>query len=184
MIEHIWDGEFLAPYGLYSISKRDTLHWDRIDADFGGGGQYVGMTLRIARNLFENGYSQEGYEILKRFSKYTDHFPYFTHNPWSDKMFQDQSSMALQISAGAGVKAVIFGIFGVKPHQDGSLNFNPFYHSDLGNSELTDFRFRDNSYDVFLNSDVYSVKKNGTVIATNRYGVNYTFIQIKSNWKI
>lgn len=171
MIEHLKDGEFLAPYGLWSISKRDTLHWDRIDADFGGGGQYVGMTLRIARNLFENGYSPQGYEILKRFSKYTEHFPYFTHNPWSDKMFQDQSSMALQISAGAGVEAVIFGIFGVKPHQDGSLYFNPFYHTDLGNAELSDFRFRENSYDVILKSDCYSVKKNGLTIATNRYGV-------------
>ena len=170
MIEHIKDGEFLAPYGLYSISKRDTLHWDRIDADFGGGGQYVGMTLRIARNLFENGYSQEGFEILKRFSKYTDHFPYFTHNPWSDKMFQDQSSMALQISAGAGVEACIFGIFGIKPHENGSLDINPFYHADLGNSELFDFRFRGNSYDIILNSDCFSVKKNGIVFATNKYG--------------
>jgi hypothetical protein len=170
IIEHIRDGEFLAPYGLYSISKRDTIHWDRIDADFGGGGQYVGMTLRIALNLFKNGYPLEGFEILKRFSKYTDHFPYLTHNPWSDKMFQDQSSMALQISAGAGIEAIISGIFGVRPNVNGDIEFNPSHNLELGNSELTDFQFRGNTYEVILKSDYFLVKKNGVLIANNKYG--------------
>lgn len=66
------------------------VHWDRVDADFGGGGQYSGATLRVANNLYENGFPQNGFEILKRFSKYTDHFPYITGNPWSDKMFQNK----------------------------------------------------------------------------------------------
>lgn len=170
MMEHLVDGEFLAPYGLYSISKTDTLHFDQIDADFGGGGQYMGMTLRIANNLFENGEQEKGLMILERFSKYTDHFPYLTGNPWSDKMYQNRVSLCLHIAAGAGIEAINSGIFGVRPHENGSIEINPFYHIDLGNSELTGFGFRGNTYDVILKSDYYSVKKNGKVIAKNKYG--------------
>lgn len=170
MIQHLADGEFMAKYGLYSTSKVDDLHWDRIDADFGGGGQYNGMTLRIAKNLFERGYGVQGWEILKRYSKYTDHFPYFTHNPLSDKMYQDHSSMSLQISAGAGLEAIFSGIFGVRPQKDGSIIFSPYYHSDFGKSKLTDFRFRGNSFDVVLKPDEYEVWKNNELFRVSKYG--------------
>jgi len=176
MTEHLKDGEFLAPYGMFSISKSDSLHWDRIDADFGGGGQYSGATLRIANDLYKNGFSQIGFEILKRFSKYTDHFPYITGNPWSDKMFQNRVSLCQHIAAGAGVEAIISGIFGIRPNKDGSIEVNPFTNLELGNSELTDFRFRGNSYDVILKSDYFQVKKNGVLIANNKYG-NLLMIQ-------
>jgi len=167
---HIVDGEFLAKYGMYSISKSDTLHWDRIDADFGGGGQYIGMTLRIAKSLLENGFHAQGFEILKRFSKYTEHFPYFTHNPWSDKFFQDRSSMALQISAGAGIEAIITGIFGLAPQKDGSLIIDPAYDQELGRAELKGFKFRNANYDVLLQPFSYLVKKNGKLLFEKKYG--------------
>jgi hypothetical protein len=170
LAEHIRDGRFLAPYGMYSISKHDTLHWDRIDADFGGGGQYPGMTLRIAKSLLENGFQAQGFEILKRFSKYTEHFPYLTHNPLSDKFIQDQSSMSLQISAGAGIHAVITGIFGIKPQKDGSLIVNPVYDQELGKATLTGYMFRGKSIDVVLTPDSYQVKRDGKLVVEKRYG--------------
>lgn len=128
------------------------------------------MTLRIACNLFEKGYGITGWEILKRYSEYTGHFPYFTHNPLSDKMSQDHNSMFLQISAGAGLEAVFKGLFGVRPHKDGTIEFNPFHHQEMGCSELRDFRFRGNSYDVILNDTSYEVWKNGELLAESRYG--------------
>jgi len=128
------------------------------------------MTLRIAKSLLENGFNAQGFEILKQFSKYTDHFPYFTHNPWSDKFFQDQSSMALQISAGAGIEAIISGIFGLEPQIDGSLVIDPSYNQELGSAELQGFKFRDASYDVVLKSDSYILKRNGKFIFEKKYG--------------
>lgn len=174
LIQHLADGEFMSKYGLYAVSKVDDLHWDQIDTDWGGGGQYNGMTLRIAKNLFERGYGIQGWEILKRYSKYTDHFPYFTHNPLSDKMSQDHSSMSLQISAGAGLEAIFSGLFGVRPQKDGSIVFTPFNHLELGKSKLTDFRFRGNSYDVILRKDQYEVWKNGELFAISKYGKKTT----------
>lgn len=170
LIQHLMDGEFLAPYGMYADSKADDLHFDQVDTDWGGGGQYNGMTLRIAKNLFERGYGLQGWEILKRYAKYTDHFPYFTHNPLSDKMSQDHSSMSLQISAGAGLEAIFSGLFGVRPQKDGSICFIPYSHIDLGKSQLKDFRFRGNSYDVYLKKDTYEVWKNGKLFAVSKYG--------------
>jgi hypothetical protein len=170
LIEHLIDGEFMAKYGLYGISKADDLHWDQVDTDWGGGGQYNGMTLRITKNLFERGYGAQAWEILKRYAKYTDHFPYFTHNPLSDKMSQDHASMSLQISVGAGMEAIFSGVFGVRPQKDGSIVFTPFNHLELGKSQLVDFRFRGNSYDVILRKDHYEIKKNGQLFATSKYG--------------
>lgn len=171
LISHLVDGEFMAPYGLYSMSKADELHWDLVDTDFGGGGQYEGIPLRISKNLFMRGYGLIGWEILKRYTKYTKHFPYFTHNPQSDKMAQDLSSMSLQISTGAGIEAIFSGIFGIIPHKDGSVTFSPFYHMDLGDSSISNFRFRGNVYNVVLKTDEYEVWKNGSLFATNKYGV-------------
>jgi hypothetical protein len=173
MIEHIRDGEFLAPYGMWSISRADSIHWDRMDADFGGGGQYTGMTLRIAKNLYLNGHPEKGYEILKRYSKYAEHFPVMPGNPWSDKMFQNRVSLSFHIASGAGIEAIMSGIFGVWPREDGKIEFNPYYHSDLGNADLTDFQFRGDSYDVNLREDHYLVKKNGTSVARRMYGEKF-----------
>ena len=174
MIEHLRDGEFMAPYGLYSISKTDSMHWDRMDADFGGGGQYTGMTLQIAKNLYLNGYPGKAYEVLKRFSQYTEHFPYMPGNPWSDKMYQNSVSLCLQISSGSGIEAIISGIFGIRTKENGSIEFNPSYNLELGNSELYDFQFRGDSYDVILKPDYYLLKKNGVQIAINKYGTQLT----------
>ena len=55
MLERIAEGELLAPYGLWSISRSDTAHWSREDCDWGGGGQYVGQTGRLAEMLFTVG---------------------------------------------------------------------------------------------------------------------------------
>lgn len=170
LIQHIKDGEFLAPYGMYSISKRDTMHWDRIDGDWGGGGQYAGMPLRIASNLFKLGYSHQAFEILKRFARYVDHFPYIPQNPWSDKLFQDQSSMPLQISAGAGVEVILSGIFGLLPQLNGSLLISPYFDEELGPSELKGYRYRGYTYDVSLFEDFYTVRKDGQIVSHSKYG--------------
>ena len=54
----------------------------------------------------------------KRNIRYVDHFPYLPQNPRIDIPEQDRSSMPLEISAGAGMEAIVFGTFGVKIEQD------------------------------------------------------------------
>lgn len=170
MTEHIRKGEFLAPYGLYSMSKKDSLHYDMVDDDFGGGGQYMGLTFRIVKDLFANNQPEKALDILERVAKYTDQFPYITGNPKSDRPFQNRVSLCLHIGGGGALEAIISGIFGLRPKENGDIEIDPYYSARLGNSELLDFKFRDNSYDVILKPTLFSVKKNGRLIATNKYG--------------
>lgn len=167
---HIREGVFLGKYGMYSIAKTDSLHWDRIDADWGGGGQYMGMPLRVARNLYSNGESSLGWDILKRVARYTEFFPYLPQNPQTDIATQDQSSMPIQISAGAGVEVIIFGVFGVDISPDGTLVINPVYHSEIGNANLLDYHFRNNSYDIEVDAESFTVRKNGKLLAKQGLG--------------
>jgi len=170
---HLQEGEFLGKYGLYSIARRDTVHWDLIDADWGGGGQYAGMPGRISRYLYQRGFAGKGWDILKRHIRYMDHFPYLPQNPWTDSPVQDLSSMSLEISAGAGMEAIIFGTFGVKMEED-KLTIKPFNHEDIGEAALKDIHYRGRRFGIQLSHKTFSVYEGETLITTRYYGESVT----------
>ncbi len=174
MVSHITEGRFLGEYGFYSVARNDSIHWDRVDGDWGGGGQYAGMPTRIARNLYKSGNNALAWDIIKRVAKYTKYFPYYTQNASTDKPIQEMSSMPLQISAGSGVEAVIYGTFGISPQIDGSLTITPVYHSELGHAKLTGFNYRGDSYDVEMDQTGFMVFKNGICVAELNHGETYT----------
>ncbi len=170
LVSHLRDGEFLGRYGFYSIARHDLVHWDRIDSDWGGGGQYAGMPLRIARNLYRTGQPALGWEVLRRFSRYVEFFPYIPQNPRTDRAYQDHSSMPTQLSAGAGLEAVWFGVFGLQLQVDGSLIVDPSWNPELGTARLRNFRIRGHSYDVTLSPTGFDVSRDGQRIGTGQYG--------------
>jgi len=172
LIGHIQEGEFLGKYGFYSISRRDSVHWDMIDSDWGGGGQYAGMPGRVSRYLYQRGFAGKGWDILKRHIRYMDHFPYLPQNPWTDVPEQDLSSMPLEISAGAGMEAIIFGIFGVEIQED-QLIIKPYNHEDIGDASLTDIVWRGHNFGIQLHRKQYSVFKDDKLIATKFYGEQF-----------
>ena len=169
LVSHLQEGEFLGKFGLYSISRRDTIHWDMIDSDWGGGGQYAGMPGRISRYLYQKGFPGKGWDILKRHIRYMDHFPYLPQNPFTDKPEQDLSSMCLEISAGAGMEAIIFGTFGVKIEED-KLTIKPYNHEDIGEAILKDIPYKGKMYGIKLTKKTFSVYEGGKHIATKFYG--------------
>ncbi|MFC2125493.1 hypothetical protein ACFLU5_11845, partial [Bacteroidota bacterium] len=140
LVGHLQEGEFLGKYGLYSIARRDSIHWDLIDADWGGGGQYAGMPGRISRYLYQKGFAGKGWDLLKRHIRYMDYFPYLPQNPYTDRPEQDRSSMPLEIAAGAGIEAIVFGTFGVKMEED-KLVIRPFNHEDIGEATLKEINY-------------------------------------------
>ena len=174
MVSHLQEGEFLGKYGVYSIARRDTVHWDLIDSDWGGGGQYAGMPGRISRNLYQRGFAGKGWDVLKRNMRYIDHFPYLPQNPRIDNPEQDRSSMPLQISAGAGLEAIIFGTFGVKMEED-KLTIKPFNHEDIGQATITDIKYKGRTYGIQLNRKTYSVYEDDKLIVTKFYGEEVVF---------
>ena len=170
LISHLNEGEFLGPYGMYSISKADLAHWDREDADFGGGGQYAGEPLRVSESLYRLGQSELAWDILARCTRWAEHFPYIPQSIFTDFPGNTQVEMPLEISAGGGVQAILFGVFGLRPHEDGSLEVLPSYHHELGKAKMTGYRFRGHTYDVVMGPWDYQVFRDNKLAAKNSYG--------------
>ncbi|MDB4581611.1 hypothetical protein N9164_00525 [Draconibacterium sp.] len=169
LVSHLQEGEFLGKYGVYSIARRDSVHWDLIDSDWGGGGQYAGMPGRISRNLYVKGFAGMGWDVLKRNIRYVDHFPYLPQNPRIDAPEQDRSSMPVQIAAGAGLEAIVFGTFGVKMEED-KLTIRPYNHEDIGESTLKNIHNKGRVFGIQLTRKTFSVFEGDKLIATKFYG--------------
>ena len=159
---HLEEGEFLAEFGMYSISRKDTIHWDRLDADWGGGGCYLGTPLRTARYLYQHGDSRRAWSILERMGRLAEHFAYLPQSPMAEEPAEFRTGGNLEISSGAGLEAIWFGIFGLQPHADGSLGICPApFNPKIGKATLAGFQFRGHRYDVQLESSGYRVWLDG-----------------------
>ena len=161
LLSHLNENEFLGPYSIYSISRQNRVNWDRVDTDWGGGGTYTGTSMQLVRNLYQTGMGQLAWTILHRFTQFVDYFPYICQNYRADEPFQDESSQPMAICAGAGVEAILFGLFGLSPQIDGTLDIHPYYAHELGQATLSDYRFRGSSYDVIMDRYGYQVKRDG-----------------------
>lgn len=171
LIAHLAEGEFLGRYGMYSVSKVDRIHWDLEDVDWGGGGQYTGMPLRVAESLFRLGYPELGWNVLARCLPWARAYPYLPQEIFADFLRSPEVvEMPLEIAGGSGVHAILFGVFGLRPQLDGSLTIAPAYHQDLGKARMTGYRFRGHSYDVVLEPLHYTVFRDGERMAQKPYG--------------
>ena len=83
--------------------------------------------------------------------------------------------MSLEIAAASGPQAILFGVFGLHPAMDGSLEISPAYHQELGEAKMAGYRFRGHTYDVALMPADYSVYKDGKFAGRNGYGVPMKF---------
>jgi hypothetical protein len=181
LLSHLNDNEFLGPYGLYSMSRQDREHWDRVDADWGGGGSYTGIPLQLVRNLYQTGMGQIAWSILSRFTQYADHFPYISQNYRADEFFQDESSQPMAICAGAGVEAIVFGLFGLDPQIEGYLDIHPFYAHALGNASLSDYQFRGHSFDISMDRYGFKISRDGRTVGPYPHGKS---IRVRSDGRI
>ena len=78
--------------------------------------------------------------------------------------------MPLEVSAGGGVQTILFGVFGLRPNDDGSLEIMPAYHHELGEARMTGYRFRGHIYDVVMGPWDFEVYRDNKLAAKNTYG--------------
>jgi hypothetical protein len=170
MVSHLTEGQFLGPYGMYSISKADRVHWDLEDVDWGGGGQYTGMPLRIAESLYRLGDAELAWDILARCARWTKWYPYIPQEIFADFPGYPEVEMPVEIAAGSGAQAILFGVFGLRPSMDGSLEIQPSYHHELGEAKLQGYRFRGHVYDVLMGPWKFRIYRDGKLAAEHSYG--------------
>jgi hypothetical protein len=172
LVAHLKSGEFTGAFGLYSIARSDDTHYDREDCDWSGGGQYVGMSTRIAESLFRIGERALAWDILNRCTRWTERFPYWPQTIYADELALQahQADWPLQLSGGGGIQAVVAGVFGVRPRIDGTLEFQPSCEPDLGDARLGGYRFRGSMFDVTMSAEGFAVFKDGHPVAQGRPG--------------
>jgi len=81
MLSHLKEGEFLAPLGMYSMSKADRAHWDLEDVDLAGRAVY-GYTAAHRGEFVQVGIPGLAWDILARCTKWTEHFPTIPRRCW------------------------------------------------------------------------------------------------------
>ncbi len=173
LIAHLQEGEFIGPFGLYSMSPLDTVHYDQEDADWGGGGQYIGMPLRIVENAYRQGYPDIGWKILSRCMRWIEAYPYFPQEVFTDYLGSSSVEMPLQISAGSGVQAIIHGVFGLHPSVEGKLEIHPARNKTLGIATLKGYRFHQHIYDVLLQEEDFVVYCDNKLVTQQEYGTAF-----------
>jgi lysophospholipase L1-like esterase len=179
LAEHIVPGEFLGPYGMYSIALSDEEHWDMEDCDWGGGGQYVGQPLSIAESLYRMEEPERAWDVLSRCLLWVDRFPYFPQTIYTDELALEDHcrGWSLQVSAGAGAQAIIHGVFGLMPQDDGSLVVRPHYNKSLDTATLNGYRFRNHLYDLRMDAKTFQVVRDGVPLAEERHGKSITITE-------
>jgi len=171
LISHLNDDEFLSATGLFSISQKDTIHWDLEDVDWGGGGQYSGHPARVVEYLLRRKYPTEAFTILNRMSTWPDVTPYISQEQFGQFFATPHVEMPMSIAGAGYLQSIINGVFGFDPKYDGSLYIDPTYHPLLGlGATLQNYQFKDHKYDVIMNTDYFEVLKDGKSIAKNSYG--------------
>jgi hypothetical protein len=183
LARHIVPGEFLGPYGMYSIALSDDAHWDMQDCDFGGGGQYVGQSLRIAESLFRLEEPERAWDLLSRCLFWVDRLPYFPQTIYTEELAMQghERDWSLTISGGAGAPAILHGVFGLTPQDDGSLAVSPHYHGSLGTATLKGYRFGNHRYDLRMDARTFQVFRDGVLLARERHG---RYITITAQGKV
>ena len=83
--------------------------------------------------------------------------------------------MPVEISAGAGMEAIIFGTFGINMDKN-VLTVKPNTHEELGLTTLRDFKFRGKSYTIQLNKRDFTVYQDGKLIADKPFGESVVIV--------
>ena len=170
LISHLREGAFLGEFGITSISKEDSIHYEVLDTDWSGGGAYTGDGPQLAMIMYERNKPELAWDILRRHFWMGKHFIYYPQEHFTDKPMSPEHKRASEVSGLAGAEAILFGLAGFQPEYDGRLYINPKLVDNVELS-LKGFGFRNNTFDVELSELKMKVIRNGTVLYDGKPGL-------------
>lgn len=165
ILQHLRDGAFLGRYGVSSMSRQDTIHYEVNDPDWSGGGAYSGTGPLLANLLWRNGESARAWDVLKRHFWMGQHLPYYPQEHHCDRPQVPQNKRANVIAGLTGIESILTGLFGISPQPDGSLWIDPQTSPD-GCVEVTNYEFRGHRYDMLIDGSHCRVRMDGREIAS------------------
>jgi len=162
LISQLRDGAYLGKYGVSSISKTDSLHFEVVDTDWSGGGAYTGDGPQLAFMLYEKGYPEVAWDVLKRHFWMGENFIYYPQEHYCDRPMSPAYKRA-NVSAGlTGVETILFGLIGFQPQYNGDLYIHP--QLSEGSVHVKDFVYKKQHFDVEASTTHLVVRKNGEII--------------------
>ncbi len=165
---HINDDEFLGPWGVRSLSRRDRL-WDWRDHDHAGPMTFMGDAAQLVADLFQAGMIDAAWRAWERILWWPEHlaiWPQGIANDDYSSRFPPSARFGGRLSAGltnalcaaAGPETVIRGLFGADPGRDGSIAFAAGRRSQDGPSSLA-YPFRGHTWNVTQRREGLDVRR-------------------------
>ena len=151
LVRHLMDeGEFLGPYGLHSLSKKDPAY-DENDVDNGGPGACVSFAPAVVDRLYRSGRAAEAGRIFKRLWWLGGSLPYWGDSHYADRMdYRRDTPLQNDIQGAALAQTVIFGMFGIEPRMDGSIEVTPHLPEGVGYMCLRDVKMSGRRFDIIV----------------------------------
>ena len=170
ILEQLVENKFLFPFGVSSISKAESLHYEETDTDWGGGGAYTGDVAQLALDLYHERQPQKAWDVLRRQFWLGEQWPYFPQEHFCDRPASPTFKRANIVAGLTGAEAILFGLIGLEPRLDGSLWINP--QSTIGDSiTLKGFGFRGHLITVTVSRTMCRIIRDGQLIYHGKPGV-------------
>lgn len=153
-------GDFLGPFGLHSISPKDSRHYEAGDVDWGGGGSYVGQAPLLAYDLYRLGERARAEDVLERILWWAESWPYFPQSIRADRRGYCTFDRPNCIAALGGAQALIFGLAGFRWRPDGQLSVRPRAHR-CGEYEVRNFLWNERHLDLSVDGERFRLRIDG-----------------------
>jgi hypothetical protein len=176
LLSHLNEDEFLSPYGLHSMSKKDP-GYDQADVDNGGGGICTSFPTLIAEFLYKEGRCGIADDILQRILWWGSRMPYLGDSQLANEIdYRVHTPLQSELGTGTMAQTIIFGIFGVNSDFRGNITICPkktILSDELSLTGLkirgrtVDIRVKGNDYDVTERGKTYHAKLGSPIILKN-----------------
>jgi hypothetical protein len=131
LMAHINDSEFIAQWGIRSMSIKDRL-FDYNDHDWAGPMSYTGTGPELSADFFAAGFPGQGWTALNKILWWPDHLAVYPQGITNDSYsfrYPQSERFGGRVGAGrtnliascAGVDTILRGIFGLELGMDGSI---------------------------------------------------------------
>ncbi|HTF30993.1 MAG TPA: hypothetical protein VK625_19190 [Flavitalea sp.] len=161
--EQLKEDKFLFPFGVSSISKADSLHYEVTDTDWGGGGAYSGDVAQLALDLYQEGFPEKAWDVLKRQFWLGQQWPYFPQEHFCDRPASPIFKRANIVAGITGAEAILYGLVGLDPRLDGSLWISP--KSTLEEKiEIKGYGFRNRFINVVVSKSYCKITVDGKLV--------------------